>query len=104
MIFLSILYLDPEFNMISAMAASCKSSDNETLGRALVYVLYSNDKCAAAMEYMLSQTILYTAERSVLFRANTMEAKMFKYYAMLAAAPFLWETLARFVWELQRDG
>src|SRR4051812_41128542 len=41
---------------------------------------------------------------ATLFRGNSLDTKMFRYYAILACAPYLWGVLARFVWELQRDG
>jgi len=33
-----------------------------------------------------------------------MDSKMFKYFAILVAAPYLWEVLAEFLWEIQKDG
>jgi len=36
-----------------------------------------------------------------MFRANTIDSKMFKYYSLLISAPYLWEILAPFVWEIQ---
>ena len=39
-----------------------------------------------------------------MFRANTVDSKMFKYFALLVASQYLWEVLAEFVWEIQKDG
>jgi hypothetical protein len=39
-----------------------------------------------------------------LFRANTMTPKLFKYYAILLATPWLWECLAPYVWEINESG
>jgi len=33
-----------------------------------------------------------------------MDSTMFKYFAILVASPYLWEVVARFVWEIQKDG
>jgi len=47
---------------------------------------------------------LGTSDPSTMFRANTMDSTMFKYFAILVASPYLWEVVARFVWEIQKDG
>jgi len=39
-----------------------------------------------------------------MFRANTMDSKMFKYFALVVGAQYLWEVLAPYLWEIQKEG
>jgi len=86
-----------------ALAAGCKQTEDEKMARALVYALHPHDKCGEALQILISNLLNAADEKSTLFRANTVETKIFKYYAILVGTPYLWGILARFIWELQRD-
>jgi hypothetical protein len=42
--------------------------------------------------------------KGTIFRSNTITSALFKNFAMMVGAPYLWETLAPFVWEIQENG
>lgn len=41
---------------------------------------------------------------NTLFRGNSLDAKLFKYFSLVVSAHYLWEVLAPYIWEIQRDG
>jgi len=44
-----------------------------------------------------------TSDPTTMFRGNSLDAKVFKYFAILVGSPYLWDVLAQFVWEIQMD-
>jgi len=99
----NLLTSDQDFLVATAISRGANRTYEENLARDYVYVFAAHNQCEDLIKAFIVQVLEVTEDPSTMFRANTVDSKMFKYFSLLVAAPYLWEVLAPFVWEIQKQ-
>ena len=72
-----------ESPLLSAMAARAESTEVDKLAKALVIIHEANGTTVRLINHFTSTEVSCTAERSNLFRANSIATKMFQFYSKM---------------------
>lgn len=102
--FIKILVNPNSYGLLHGIEAITQSTEKDNLARSLVY-LFENQSLASELIVRFIDIEVETAieESAVdtIFRANSIVTRMFKYYAKLVGTRYLFNTLARYVAEME---
>lgn len=101
---LVVLLTESNYALPHALRKTASSSDDELLGRSLIFAAYPNSFALDMLVNMIEQEVDNSAMEGELFRSSSLTCKMYSFYAKIVGAPYLWRTLARSIHTLDEAG
>eukprot|EP01119_Soliformovum_irregulare_P005838 TRINITY_DN1759_c0_g1_i1.p1 TRINITY_DN1759_c0_g1~~TRINITY_DN1759_c0_g1_i1.p1 ORF type:complete len:1565 (+),score=473.74 TRINITY_DN1759_c0_g1_i1:88-4695(+) len=93
------LLLDTDSPLPMAIVAVSQSTESDNLARSLVYLHESRGNTFDLIRTFI-QVEIKSTKPDVMFRNNSIATKMFKFYSRIVGSRYLFDTLARFIAEL----
>jgi len=91
----------------SYLAFAMLDSDpkEEEVVKALIVFLVQHKKVDPLLRAVISNEVagFQSTAKTTMFRTNTLASRMFKHFALLVGAEYIWTVLAPFVWEIQKN-
>lgn len=101
---LVVLLAENSYALAHALRRTCSSSDDDILGRALIFSAYPNGFALDLLINMIELEVRASQMEGELFRSSSLPCKMYSVYAKIIGAPYLWRTLARAIHTLDEAG
>lgn len=98
------LLAENSYALAHALRKTCSSSDDDLLGRALIFSAYPNGFALDLLLNMIELEVQASQMEGELFRSSSLPCKMYSVYAKIIGAPYLWRTLARAIHTLDEAG
>jgi hypothetical protein len=99
MMLLEELLLSPEKTLVVAISKITQATESDNLAKSLVYIFEDKGKMIDLMLTFI-EIELASGESNTVFRQNSLATKMFKFYSRMVGIGYLFNTLARYVAEL----
>jgi len=76
------------------------STEQDSIAKAYVHFYTFHGDCSRVLTIFAGDEITSCLQENTIFRNNSMSSRMFKFYSKIVGIPFLFNTLARFIVEL----
>lgn len=94
------LLVDKDLVLANAITSITKSTEQDKIANALVYVFESAEGCIPLLKSFITNEVKAASSSTTLFRSNSMASKMLKFYSKLTGLQYLYDTISDIVFLL----